>query len=133
MAAGDVAAGVASLERATALDPRSAIVAENHAFVLLTAGRNAEARARCERALEMVPGFGPCLTDAAGAALQLGDYAAAREPDGAARGVDQPERQRAGPGADRGARRTRAIATHWRCATRRSRTTATSIRRAATP
>jgi len=78
MCNGDLAEGLASLERASALDPRSLIVAENHAFVLRTLGRDAEANSRCLRALEIDPGYPGCLEDVAIIALQSGDLDEAR-------------------------------------------------------
>ena len=75
---GDLAGGLASLERATSLDPRSLVVAENHAWMLLAAGRNEEAKARCLRALEFAPTYGGCLSDTSLAYLLTGDYDAAR-------------------------------------------------------
>jgi len=78
MCNGDLAEGLASLERASALDPRSLIVAENHAFVLRTLGRDAEANSRCLRALELDPAYPGCLEDVAVIALQAGDFDRAR-------------------------------------------------------
>ena len=78
MTNGDLAGGLASLVRATMLDPRSPIIADNHASVLLSLGRNDEARARCLEALEFAPTFAGCLRIASMAGLYLGDYEAAR-------------------------------------------------------
>ena len=60
MAAGDPAAGLISLERASSLDPRSLVVAENHAYVLTTLGRYAEARSVCEPILVLAPDYFSC-------------------------------------------------------------------------
>lgn len=78
MTSGDLAGGLASLERATMLDPRSPIIADNHASVLLSLGRNDEARARCLEALEFAPSFAGCLRIASMAGLYSGDFEAAR-------------------------------------------------------
>jgi TolB-like protein/tetratricopeptide (TPR) repeat protein len=78
MTNGDLAGGLASLERASTLDPRSPIIADNHASVLLSLGRNEEARARCLEALDFAPTFAGCLRIASMAGLYLGDYEAAR-------------------------------------------------------
>ena len=75
---GDLAGGLASLERASALDPRSLIVAENHAYALRTLGRDAEAKALCMRILAFAPEYVGCMDDIAMAELQLRDYAGAR-------------------------------------------------------
>jgi adenylate cyclase len=98
MSNGDLAGGLASIERATALDPRSLIVAENHAQALLALGRNADARKRCMQTLEFAPTYVGCLTDASVADLLLGDFdsarsllerlAAAQNPSAAAQGKE---------------------------------------------
>jgi len=75
---GDLTGGLASLERATMLDPRSPIIADNHAKVLLSLGRNDEARARCLQALDFAPTFAGCLINASMAGLFSGDFEAAR-------------------------------------------------------
>jgi len=75
---GDLAGGLASLERATMVDPRSPIIADNHAKVLLSLGRNDEARARCLQALDFAPTFAGCLRNASMAGLFSGDFEAAR-------------------------------------------------------
>ncbi len=62
MGGGDPVAGLASLERASTLDPRSLVVAENHAFVLTTLGRYAEARAVCEPIIVLAPDYLSCQT-----------------------------------------------------------------------
>jgi hypothetical protein len=73
-----LAGGLASLERASTLDPRSPIIATNHALALVSVGRNDEARARCLEALEIAPTFAGCLGVASLASLMSGDYVAAR-------------------------------------------------------
>ena len=75
---GDLAGGLASQERASALDPRSLIVAENHAFALRTLGRDADAKTVCMRVLAFAPTYVGCMDDIAMADLQLHDYANAR-------------------------------------------------------
>jgi TolB-like protein/tetratricopeptide (TPR) repeat protein len=57
---GNPAAGLVSLERASALDPRSRVVGENHAYVLIELGRYVEARATCERVLSFAPDHQGC-------------------------------------------------------------------------
>ncbi len=75
---GNLAIGLVTLERASALDPRSRVIGENHAWALLALDRNAEARARCLRVLEFAPNYSGCLEDAGVAALLSGDFAAAQ-------------------------------------------------------
>ena len=72
MAAGDPIAGLKSLERASALDPRSLVVAENHAYGLTTMGRYAEARAVCEPILVLAPDYYGCQIRAGFAELLRG-------------------------------------------------------------
>ena len=79
MSNGDLEGGLASLERASKIDPRSLVVSQNHAFVLRTLGRDADAKARCLRTLAFAPTYGPCLEDIALAELRLGDFDAARD------------------------------------------------------
>jgi TolB-like protein/Tfp pilus assembly protein PilF len=78
MAGGDPQAGLAALDRASELDPRSRIVAHNRSFVLLTLGRVADARANCERVLAFAPDFVGCQQLVALAELLRGDPVAAR-------------------------------------------------------
>jgi len=78
MAGGDPVAGLAALERASELDPRSQIVANNHSMVLMALGRNAEARAACERVLAFAPDSLLCLPRIALAELLRGTPEAAR-------------------------------------------------------
>jgi TolB-like protein/Tfp pilus assembly protein PilF len=75
---GDLAGGLAAMERASALDPRALVVAENHAFALRTLGRDADARTVCMRELEFAPTYFGCMDDIAMADLQLRDFDAAR-------------------------------------------------------
>jgi tetratricopeptide (TPR) repeat protein len=77
MTSGDLPGGLASLERASALDPRALIVAENHAFALRALGRNAEARVLCMRALDIDPAYIGCLEDVALIDLESGKLDAA--------------------------------------------------------
>jgi adenylate cyclase len=77
MAGGDPA-GIEALDRAAALDPRSLVVADNRAMVLLTLGRLDEARSTCERTLEFAPDFVGCKVRIALAELMRGDPEAAR-------------------------------------------------------
>ncbi len=78
MTNGDVTGALASLERASELDPRAPVIADNHAFSLMTVGRNADARDRCLRLLLIAPTFPGCLKYAGMVDLMLGDYAAAK-------------------------------------------------------
>jgi TolB-like protein/Flp pilus assembly protein TadD len=78
MTSGDLAGGLASLERASALDPRSLVVAENHAYALRASGRDAEAKTRCMRALEIDPAYVGCLEDVAIIDLESGNFESAR-------------------------------------------------------
>ncbi len=78
MSSGDLAGGLAALERASKLDPRSLVVAQNHAYALRALGRDDDARARCMTALQLDPSFGACWEDVGLAALQVGDFEAAR-------------------------------------------------------
>jgi adenylate cyclase len=75
---GDLAGGLASMERATALDPRALVVAENHSFALRVLGRYADAKARCMSTLEFAPMYAGCLEDVSMADLLLGNFAAAQ-------------------------------------------------------
>ena len=75
---GDLAGGLASQERSSALDPRSLVVAENHAFALRTLGRDADAKAVCMRILAFAPTYVGCMADVVMTDLQLHDYANAR-------------------------------------------------------
>jgi TolB-like protein len=70
--------GIASLERAAELDPRSLIVANNHASMLLIAGRDAKAIEACTPALEYAPDSDLCSWIIGLAHLILGDRERAR-------------------------------------------------------
>jgi TolB-like protein/Tfp pilus assembly protein PilF len=70
--------GIASLERAAELDPRSLIVANNHASMLLIAGRDTQAIEACTPALEYAPDSDLCSWIIGVAHLILGDRARAR-------------------------------------------------------
>lgn len=78
MSNGDLAGGLASLEKASALDPRSLVVADNHGWVLLALGRYAEAKARCVPVLEFAPSHVGNLLTVAMADLLSGDFDAAQ-------------------------------------------------------
>ncbi len=90
MTSGDLAGGLASHETATELDPRALVVSENHAIALRMLGRDADAKARCQRTLAFAPDYGPCLGDVAIAELQLGELAAARSTLQRLAAVDNP-------------------------------------------
>jgi TolB-like protein/Flp pilus assembly protein TadD len=75
---GNPAAGLVSLERASALDPRSRVVGDNHAYVLIELGRYAEARATCERILSFAPDYIGCQSNSGLAELLDGRPQAAR-------------------------------------------------------
>jgi len=76
--AGDPEAALAALDRASELDPRSLAVANNRAYVLLILGRDADARATCERVLAFAPDYRGCQIRVAFAELLRGDPEAAR-------------------------------------------------------
>ena len=75
---GQLDAGVAALERASVLDPRSAIIANNHGMALIALGRHADAKALCVPMLKLAPDNHSCLESTAFAELQLGDLSQAR-------------------------------------------------------
>ena len=76
---GQLAEGLASIERAAVLDPRSLVIGENHAWILLTLGRNADARTSCLRVLAFAPTYQGCLGEVATADLLMGDFDEARQ------------------------------------------------------
>jgi len=76
--AGDPQTGLASSERASMLDPRSPIVADNHAFVLTALGRYEDAKSVCTLALEFAPDFQQCLLEIGFSEIMLGRPEAAR-------------------------------------------------------
>jgi len=76
---GSIDAGIEMLERASVLDPRSAIIANNHALALISAGRYAEANALCEPILKAIPDSALCLESTFFATLLLGDLGEARK------------------------------------------------------
>jgi TolB-like protein/Tfp pilus assembly protein PilF len=78
MVQGKLAEALTSLEQASALDPRSRVVAENQSIVLRALGRNAEAKSRCQQALAFAPDYSACLGDIAMAELSMGQFAEAR-------------------------------------------------------
>ncbi|MEO5629711.1 MAG: hypothetical protein ABIQ62_08090, partial [Thermomonas sp.] len=61
LAKGDLPGALAALEQASILDPRSPVIGDNQAFVLMTLSRNTEAKARCEKVLTFAPQFTACL------------------------------------------------------------------------
>ena len=75
---GDLDGGLATLERASSLDPRASIIANNHAMVLIAMGRYAEAIALCDSTLKTSPQDQNCLESTAFATVLSGDYSAAR-------------------------------------------------------
>lgn len=75
---GDLAGGLAAIERAAVLDPRSAVIAQNHVFVLRTLARYDNARDVCARALTVAAGNPYCLEDVAMIDLRSHDFEAAR-------------------------------------------------------
>ena len=76
--AGDLEGGLAMLERASALDPRSAIIANNHGMVLIALGRPAEAIALCAPTLRDGTPNQNCAESTAFAMLVAGDLEGAR-------------------------------------------------------
>ncbi len=75
---GEIAEGLAALERASALDPRSLIVASNYSSMLMIAGRNADAIAACRPTLEYAPDSILCVSNIAFANLLDGKLDEAR-------------------------------------------------------
>jgi TolB-like protein/Flp pilus assembly protein TadD len=78
MSQGKLKDALSSVEHASMLDPRSAIVGENHSIVLLAMGRYAEAKALCMKVLTLFPDFWGCLEDIAIIELHLGNFDAAQ-------------------------------------------------------
>jgi adenylate cyclase len=78
MAGGDPEAGLVYSQRAVALDPRSRVASNNLSYVLLALGRNAEARAECDRVLAFAPDYYDGQEFAGVVALVQGDYEPAR-------------------------------------------------------
>ena len=75
---GDLEGGLKVLERASILDPKSTIIANNHGMVLIAIGRYADAIAPCAPLLKAAPDDINCLESTAYATLMAKDYAAAR-------------------------------------------------------
>jgi len=75
---GDLEGGLRVLERALVLDPKSTIIANNNAMVLIAMGRYVDAIAPCAPLLKAVPDDINCLESTAYATLMAKDYAAAR-------------------------------------------------------
>lgn len=76
--AGDLKGGLDALERASALDPRSSIIANNHGMVLIAMGRYGEAIALCADMLKAAPKDQNCLESSSFATLLAGERPAAR-------------------------------------------------------
>ncbi len=87
---GQLEPGIAALERASVLDPRSAIIANNHAMALIARGRYADAKALCESILKSAPDNHSCLEATAFAALDAGDFSQARSLFGRYAAVTNP-------------------------------------------
>jgi TolB-like protein len=75
---GQLEQGEVMLQRASELDPRSAIIANNHGMVLVAMGHFAEAKNLCAPFLQSDPENQTCLELTTIAALELGDLAQAR-------------------------------------------------------
>jgi hypothetical protein len=73
MVSGDLDAGLASSQRAVALDPRSLVIGNNLAWQFLVLGRDTEARASCERVVGFAPDYDACLDILAFIALLRGE------------------------------------------------------------
>ncbi|HQX26252.1 MAG TPA: tetratricopeptide repeat protein, partial [Pseudomonadota bacterium] len=73
MVGGELEAGLASVQRAVELDPRSMVIGHNHGWALLALGREAEARGACERVLAFAPDYDGCLDILAFIALLRGE------------------------------------------------------------
>jgi adenylate cyclase len=78
MSDGDRVRGLAEMEKAVSLDPRAPVIGDNHAFILLTLGRYADARAGCEKVLLYAPEHSGCLQYIGLAWLMEGNIDAAR-------------------------------------------------------
>jgi adenylate cyclase len=78
MAAGDPVSALVSLERASELDPRSLVVAENHAYALTALQRYEEARKVCEPIIAVEPDYFNCQMRAGMAELLRGRSEKAR-------------------------------------------------------
>ena len=70
--------GEAMLQRASALDPRSAIIADNHSMVLIAMGRFEDAKKLCAPLLKTDPDNLTCVESTSIAALESGDLEQAR-------------------------------------------------------
>ena len=75
---GDLEGGLKALERASALDPKSTIIANNHGMVLIALGRYREAIAACEPMLKASPDDIVCLESTAFALTLSGDLVGGR-------------------------------------------------------
>jgi adenylate cyclase len=75
---GDLAGGLAELERASVLDPEAPIIANNHAMALIAAGRLDDADATCGPLLASHPESAICLEPMAFAATVRGRWDEAR-------------------------------------------------------
>ncbi len=75
---GDLEGGLKILERASILDPKSSIIANNHGMDLIALGRYADAIALCAPLLKAAPDDTNCLESTAYATMMAKDYAAAR-------------------------------------------------------
>jgi TolB-like protein/Tfp pilus assembly protein PilF len=74
----DLNGGLKMLERASILDPKSSIIANNHAMVLIMMGRYADAVDQCAALLKASPDETNCLESTAFATTMSGDYANGR-------------------------------------------------------
>ncbi len=75
---GQLDQGEAMLQRASALDPRSAIIANNHAMVLIAMSRFDVAKNLCSPFLQIDPNNQTCLELMSIATLESGDFIQAR-------------------------------------------------------
>jgi adenylate cyclase len=71
--------GIAALERASTLDPKSSIIANNHGMALIAAGRYDEAKALCESMLKSNADDAQCLEMSGFASLAQDDLNTARD------------------------------------------------------
>ncbi|HQR24693.1 MAG TPA: hypothetical protein PL152_04945 [Steroidobacteraceae bacterium] len=78
MSGGDAASGLEFSERSSTLDPRSPIVADNHAVVLIALGRYEDAKSSCQRIQTFAPDFIPCLIEIGISDIMLGKIEDAR-------------------------------------------------------
>ncbi len=93
---GEIPGAVVELERAAVLDPRSPVIGDNLAFALMAAGRNADAKASCEKVLVYAPQFRACLQYIGVLNLVAEDWPAAQAMLERLAAVDNPQAKNQG-------------------------------------